>query len=89
MTDNKSILAQAHSFLNIVSDLKVAEITLPLEFLVGVIIACRPKSWNGYKKKFKHDEKKYSIESVTPRTPNIRDITISLQRDSNPAESPL
>ncbi|OVA02170.1 hypothetical protein BVC80_8795g15 [Macleaya cordata] len=32
------------------------QITLPVEFLVGVIIACLPKSWNGYKKKLKHDE---------------------------------
>ncbi|OVA04776.1 hypothetical protein BVC80_1139g21 [Macleaya cordata] len=64
MTDGKSIFAQAHSFLNIVSDLKVAEITLPVEFLVGVIIECLPKSWNGYKKKLKHDEKQYTLESL-------------------------
>ncbi|OVA14375.1 hypothetical protein BVC80_8553g9 [Macleaya cordata] len=63
MTDDKSILAQTHSFLNVNSDLIVAEITLPVEFLVEVIIACQPKSWNGYKKKLKHDEK-YTLESL-------------------------
>ncbi|OVA14776.1 hypothetical protein BVC80_1819g104 [Macleaya cordata] len=64
VTDDKSILAQAHNFLNIISDLKVAEITLPVEFLVGVIIACLPKLCNGYMKKLKHDEKKYTLESL-------------------------
>ncbi|OVA05080.1 hypothetical protein BVC80_8381g5 [Macleaya cordata] len=67
MTNDKSIPRKSYGQpykRNIVSDLKVAEITLPVEFLVGVIIACLPKSWNGYKKKLNHDENKYSIESL-------------------------
>ncbi|PIA34661.1 hypothetical protein AQUCO_03700146v1 [Aquilegia coerulea] len=51
MTDDKSILSQVHELQNVVSDLKTASIDLPEDFLVGVIIAKLPNSWNGYKNK--------------------------------------
>ncbi|KAF6151724.1 hypothetical protein GIB67_002007 [Kingdonia uniflora] len=48
----------------IVSDLKIVEIDLSEAFKVGVTISKLPNSWNGYKKKLKHDDKKHSLKSL-------------------------
>ncbi|XP_022891670.1 uncharacterized protein LOC111406487 [Olea europaea var. sylvestris] len=64
MTDSKSVLAQVHELQLIVSNLKNAEIVLPEAFQVRAIIAKLPSSWNGYKKKLKHDETKHTLESL-------------------------
>ncbi|KAK0571806.1 hypothetical protein LWI29_021874 [Acer saccharum] len=64
MSDSKSIMTQVHELLNVISDLKVAGVNLDESFLVGVIISKLPSSWNGYKKKLKHDEKKHTLESI-------------------------
>ncbi|KAI9194970.1 hypothetical protein LWI28_010498 [Acer negundo] len=64
MFDNKPIMTQVHELLNLISDLNVAGVNLDESFLVGVIISKLPSSWNGYKKKLKHDEKKHTLESI-------------------------
>ncbi|XP_022887427.1 uncharacterized protein LOC111403231 [Olea europaea var. sylvestris] len=80
MTDSKFVLAQVHELQLIVSNLNNAEIVLPCAFQVGAIIAKLPSSWNGYKKKLKHDETKHTLESL------IRHLRIeedSCKRENN------
>lgn len=64
MNDSKSVLTQVHELQSIVNNLKNAEITLPEAFQVGAIIAKLPTSWNGYKKKLKHDDTKHTLDSL-------------------------
>ncbi|XP_073291587.1 uncharacterized protein [Primulina huaijiensis] len=64
MSESKPVLDQVHELQLIVSNLKNAEITLPELFQVGAIITKLPHSWNGYKKKLKHDESKHTLESL-------------------------
>ncbi|XP_073121784.1 uncharacterized protein [Henckelia pumila] len=64
MIEGKPFLDQVHDLQLIVSNLKNAEITLPEPFQVGAIIIKLPYSWNGYKKKLKHDESKHTLESL-------------------------
>ncbi|MGV7988908.1 hypothetical protein PJP10_31550, partial [Mycobacterium kansasii] len=53
----------------LVDELKIGSIDLPKEFLVGVVIAKLPSSWFDYKKKLKHDEKKYNLEGLQRHLP--------------------
>jgi hypothetical protein len=64
MSNNKPVLTQVYEILLIVGDLKTMGVEIAERFLVGAIINKLPSSWNDYKKKLKHDDRKYSLESL-------------------------
>ncbi|KAM7502162.1 hypothetical protein LguiB_001066 [Lonicera macranthoides] len=79
--ENKSIMTQIHELLNIVSDIKAAGVNLDESFLVGVIISKLPPSWNGYKKKLKHEEKSHTLESLQRHLRIEKDSRIRESKD--------
>lgn len=46
-------------------DIAIGGMTVDEEFQVGVIIAKLPAKWNDYKKKLKHQEKKFTLDEIT------------------------
>jgi hypothetical protein len=64
MSNDKLVLTQVYELLLIVGDLKTIRVDIAESFLVVAIINKLPSSWNDYKKKLKHEERKYSLESL-------------------------
>ena len=83
MVANKSIVGQVSEILLLVNQLKDAKIDLPEAFVVGVIISRLPNSWNDYKKKLKHAETDYDLDSLQ-RHLRIEEDSRKQELDENP-----
>lgn len=64
MEDDKEIMVQINEYCKLVEDLKLANITLPEEFIVGLLIEKLPESWADYKNQLKIRHKQLSLSKL-------------------------
>jgi hypothetical protein len=64
MTDNRSIVEQAHEIQCIAKELDHLKIFLPGRFVVGCIIAKLPSTWRNFVTSMKHKGREMSVENL-------------------------
>ncbi len=64
MTDNRSIVEQAHEIQTMAKELELLKCVLPDKFVAGCIIAKLPPSWRSFSTALKHKRQEYSVEGL-------------------------
>ncbi|XP_019265607.1 PREDICTED: uncharacterized protein LOC109243157 [Nicotiana attenuata] len=64
MTEDKDIIAQINEYHKLIEDLKSEDISLPEQFVAGMLIEKLPKSWSDYKQQLKHKHKQLSMKDL-------------------------
>ena len=57
MSEDKDIKMQINDYHKLLEELKVENITLPEQFVAGILIEKLTESWKDYKNQLKHKEK--------------------------------
>ncbi|XP_075074760.1 uncharacterized protein LOC142162318 [Nicotiana tabacum] len=64
MTEDKDITAQINEYHKLIEDLKSEDISLPEQFVAGMLIEKLLKSWSDYKQQLKHKHKQLSLKEL-------------------------
>src|SRR4051812_13446560 len=64
MTDERSVVEQAHEIQALAKELEQFKCTLPDKFVAGGIIAKLPPSWRNFATSLKHRGQGFSVEDV-------------------------
>ncbi|GMI72561.1 hypothetical protein HRI_000925400 [Hibiscus trionum] len=67
MTEDVEVKVQINEYHKLLEDLKSENITLPEEFVTGLLIEKLPPSWNDYKQQLKHKHKQLSLKELITR----------------------
>ncbi|OIT19105.1 hypothetical protein A4A49_62088, partial [Nicotiana attenuata] len=86
MTEDKDITAQINEYHKLIEDLKSEDISLPEQFVAGMLIEKLPKSWNDYKQQLKHKHKQL-IFCVVIMENNAANVAVDATTPTAPAVS--
>ncbi|KAF7807318.1 Retrovirus-related Pol polyprotein from transposon TNT 1-94 [Senna tora] len=64
MVDDKDIKQQINDYHRLLEELHAEKITLPDEFVTGILIEKLPESWSAYKQQLKHKQKQLSLSDL-------------------------
>ncbi|KAF7844616.1 putative RNA-directed DNA polymerase [Senna tora] len=64
MVDDKDIKQQINEYHRLLEELHTEKITLPDEFVAGILIEKLPESWSAYKQQLKHKQKQLSLSDL-------------------------
>ncbi|KAF7830780.1 putative LRR receptor-like serine/threonine-protein kinase [Senna tora] len=64
MVDDKDIKQQINEYHRLLEELRAEKITLPDEFVAGILIEKLPESWSAYKQQLKHKQKQLSLSDL-------------------------
>src|SRR3989337_332245 len=64
MTDERTVVQQAHEIQSLATDLEYFKCVLPDKFIAGGIIAKLPPSWNNFATSLKHKRQEFSVSDL-------------------------
>jgi hypothetical protein len=64
MTEDKDIKVQINEYHKLLEEMKAENITLPDEFVAGILIEKLPESWSDYKNQLKHKQKQLPLADL-------------------------
>ena len=64
MTDERSVVQQAHEVQSLAKELEYFKCVLPDKFVAGGIIAKLPPSWNNFATSLKHKRQEFSVADL-------------------------